>query len=211
MKITYLGHSCFLFEAQSGTRLLTDPYGDVGFSLPRVSADVVTVSHAHYDHNNVAGVAGAPHIVDRAGKSTFGGVSVEAIPSFHDDVRGAKRGRNLIMRFEMDGITVCHMGDIGEPCSAELVKKLVPINVLLIPVGGNYTVGAAQAKEYADRIAPNVVIPMHYKCKGLTVDVGPLDAFSALYNEKNKVSGTLELTFGEIVQSERKIYIMERV
>lgn len=124
MKIRYLGHSCFEFTESTGTTIVTDPYGNVGFNMPKTRADAVTVSHSHYDHNNVKAVGGNPVIFDREGQYEIGGVDITAIKSYHDDENGAKRGENLIFKFRMDGVEVCHLGDLGEECSSSLIEAL---------------------------------------------------------------------------------------
>lgn len=136
MKIRYLGHSCFVLTESTGTTIVTDPYGDIGYSMPSVKADAVTVSHGHYDHNNVGAVSGNPVVFDEEGTYEIGGVDITAIKSYHDDENGAKRGENLIFKFRMDGLEVCHLGDLGEECSSALIETLLPVHVLLIPVGG---------------------------------------------------------------------------
>lgn len=213
MKIRYLGHSCFEFTESTGTTIVTDPYGNVGFNMPKTRADAVTVSHLHYDHNNVKAVGGNPVIFDREGQYEIGGVDITAIKSYHDDENGAKRGENLIFKFRMDGVEVCHLGDLGEECSSSLIEALLPIHVLLIPVGGNYTIDAQQAKEYVDRIMPSYVIPMHYKTKGLDIDIDKPDDFIDLFEEEDveELEGSeLELFRDDVTEEQTKLILMER-
>lgn len=182
MKIEYLGHSCFKLTESTGTSVLCDPFdAGIGYKMPRAEADAVTVSHRHYDHANISAVGGNPRII--SGDCNFNGVKVSAVQTYHDDAGGKLRGGNTIFKFRMDGIDVCHMGDIGEPCSAELIERLLPVNVLLIPVGGTYTVDAEGAKEYVDRIMPDIVIPMHYKCKGNKMDIDRVEQFTDLFDK----------------------------
>ena len=213
MKIRYLGHSCFEFTESTGTTIVTDPYGDVGFSMPKTHADGVTVSHAHYDHNNVKAVDGNPVIFDREGQYEIGGVDLTAIKSYHDNENGKERGENLIFKFRMDGVEVCHLGDLGEECSSSLIEALLPIHVLLIPVGGNYTIDAKQAKEYVDRIMPSYVIPMHYKTKGLEIDVEKPDDFIDLFDEEDVEeleTSEIELFRDDVTEEQTKLILMER-
>ena len=218
MKIRYLGHSCFQLTESTGTSIVTDPYGDVGFDLPRVNADVVTVSHSHYDHNNVDAVGGKPIVLNKEGNYEIGGVHITAIKCFHDDENGAKRGENLIFKFRMDGIEVCHLGDMGEECSSSLLEALLPVHVLLIPVGGNYTIDAEQAKEYVDRIMPSVVVPMHYKTKGLEIDIEKVDEFTDLFDDDDmeevevieSEESELEFFRDDISDESTQIIVMER-
>ena len=185
MKIEYLGHSSFKLTESTGTSVVCDPYdGSVGFDMSKVRADAVTVSHGHFDHNNVKAVEGNPIVLDKECSYDLPGVEIDAIKSFHDRQRGKQRGENLIFKFRMDGIDVCHLGDLGEDCSSELIDLLLPVNVLLIPVGGTYTITAEMAKEYVDRIMPDVVIPMHYKSKDCKLDISKVDEFLDLFDEE---------------------------
>lgn len=216
MKIRYLGHSCFQLTESTGTSIVTDPYGDVGFNMPRVSADVVTMSHSHYDHNNVGAVGGKPVVLSEEGNYEIGGVHITAIKCWHDDENGEKRGGNLIFKFRMDGLEVCHLGDIGEECSSSLLEALLPVHVLLIPVGGTYTIDAEQAKEYVDRIMPSIVIPMHYKTKGLDMDIDKVDEFTDLFDDEEveeiieSEDEELEFFRDDISDESTTIIIMER-
>ncbi len=217
MKITYLGHSSFL-RSQGGVRIVTDPFGSIGYPLPPAEADIVTVSHGHYDHCNVAGVGGAPRVIRSAGRYTAGDVLISAVESFHDDAQGRKRGGNLIFRFAGEGLTVCHLGDLGEPCNGELVAKIGQPDVLLIPVGGHYTIDFARAKEYVERLSPAVVIPMHYKTKGLLIDIGGVEPFLSQFAAEaiERVGSSVILERGDIekiadnAKNNKKIIVMER-
>ncbi len=179
MKIRYLGHSSFKLTESTGISVVTDPYDDsVGYTYPAVSADAVTVSHRHYDHDAVKKVGGNPVVLE--GETAYilkDSVEISSIKSFHDEVRGKKRGENIIFKFRMDGLDICHLGDLGEDCSSDLIEMILPVNVLLIPVGGNYTIDAKMAKEYVDRIMPDIVIPMHYRQKGCRIDIDKVDDF----------------------------------
>ncbi len=214
MKIQYLGHSCFVLTESTGTTVVTDPYGKIGFSVPAVRADVVTVSHQHYDHNNVAAVEGHPLIIDKEGFYTFDGVEVTGIKSFHDDEGGAVRGENIIFKFRMDGLDVCHLGDIGESCTAELLEQILPIDILLIPVGGKYTIDGEQAREYVDRIMPSIVIPMHYKTKDLNMDIEKPDDFVDSFEDEeveNCEDGGIEIFRDDLSGDCTKVILMERI
>ncbi len=213
MKIRYLGHSCFALTESTGTTVVTDPFGNVGFRLPPVKADAVTVSHSHYDHNNVSAIEGKPVVLDREGQYDVAGVEISAIKSFHDEVNGGKRGENLIFKFRMDGLDICHLGDLGEECTSSLLETLLPVHVLLVPVGGKYTIDSEQAKEYVDRIMPSIVIPMHYKTKGLTLDIDKPDDFLDLFEDEEVEyveDNEIELLRDDISDDRTKIILMER-
>lgn len=186
MKIKWLGHSSFLLTESTGISVLTDPFDPemvgYGFSAPKV--DIVTVSHGHADHNYVKGVKSCKQVYDASGKFEYEGrVHITGIQSFHDDEEGALRGKNTIYKIGMDGVNVCHMGDIGEPCSPELIERLLPVDVLMIPVGGNYTIDAELAKEYVDRLMPEIVIPMHYKIKHCELDIDKVEPFVRMFDD----------------------------
>ncbi|MDE6356678.1 MAG: MBL fold metallo-hydrolase [Clostridia bacterium] len=185
MKIEYLGHSCFKLTESTGTSIVCDPYSEeIGYKMPVTSANAITISHEHYDHNAVKNVGGNPEIIKEQSSFSLPGVEVDAVKSFHDGRRGKMRGENTIFKFRMDGIDVCHLGDLGEECSSALIEAILPVNVLLIPVGGNYTIDAEMAKEYVDRIMPDVVIPMHYRVKDCKLDIDKVDEFLKLFDEE---------------------------
>lgn len=213
MKIEYLGHSCFVLESDGGTRIVTDPYGDVGYRMPAVRADGVTVSHSHYDHCNVSAVGGAPRIVREAGTGRIGDVSYTAVKSYHDDAKGRKRGENLIFRFEADGISVCHLGDIGEPDPADVFRRVGRADILLLPVGGNYTVDAPAAFAYLTAFSPFAAIPMHYRTPSLNIDIAGPEEFLSLCarNGKRMESiGSVYVPARETFSENTKIILMER-
>ena len=214
MKIQYLGHSCFKLTESTGTTIITDPYGDIGYDLPEgLTADAVTVSHNHFDHNNVDAVSGKPLILDKDGLYELPGVEIEGVKSYHDTEEGKLRGENVIFKFRMDGLDICHLGDIGEECSSELIEMLLPVNILLIPVGGNYTIDADLAKEYVDRIMPDIVIPMHYKSRHSTIDVEKAQGFLDLFEDDDVDvcrKDVLEFSREDLEDSNTKIILMER-
>lgn len=198
MKITWLGHSAFLLEESTGTTVVTDPYGEsiVGYRMRQVTADAVTLSHHHRDHDEVSRVAGSPQVFDTVGAWEVKGVDITSMHSWHDPEQGGKRGPNLIFKYRMDGVDLCHLGDIGEECDAETGDLIGTVNVLMIPVGGNYTIDAAQAKEYVDFLMPDIVIPMHFRTPSCAVDIGRLDDFLDLFDDEQivRVDGdTLEV------------------
>ena len=215
MKIRYLGHSSFQLIESTGTTIVTDPYSDkLGCAMPGVTADAVTVSHRHYDHDAVEKVGGSPVVIEKEGSYDLPGVEINSIKSYHDNEEGRLRGENIIFKFSMDGIEVCHLGDIGEECSTELIEALLPVDVLLIPVGGEYTIDAEQAKEYVDRIMPDIVIPMHYREKGKRLDVDKVDAFTDLFDEEEvdpEGGSEIDISREDLGGDSTKIIVMERV
>lgn len=168
MDIIYLGHASFQLKGKRGT-VVTDPYHSaVGFSLPNVSADLVTVSHDHPDHNSVDAIATTarrerPFIVSQPGEYEVAGISVFGIESYHDANQGAERGTNTIYTILLDDIRICHLGDLGHPLSPELVEAIGAVDVVLCPVGGAFTISPEQAVEVINTLEPAYAIPMHYK------------------------------------------------
>ena len=183
MTITWCGHACFLLESSCGS-VVFDPYapGKVpGWKLPALTADKVVCSHGHADHNWAEGVK-------PTGKAFTGRLT--QIPSFHDDRRGALRGENLITLVEAEGLRVVHMGDIGCALTAEQIDALGRVDVLMIPVGGHYTVDAAQAREIAKALGAAIVIPMHYRGRGFGYDViGTVEPFLKLAGNVKELAG----------------------
>jgi L-ascorbate metabolism protein UlaG (beta-lactamase superfamily) len=166
MKIKWLGHASFLMTSDGGVRVITDPYhrtGGIEYGPIQETADVVTVSHQHQDHNNVAAVKGNPTVVDVPGAKSVKGIELLGVPSYHDGRKGAQRGPNIIFCFTIDGVRVCHLGDLGHDLDAGKVKEIGAVDVLLVPVGGFYTIDARQATSVSEALKPRVVIPMHVK------------------------------------------------
>ena len=167
MKVKWLGHACFLLTSEGGLRIITDPYTPGVFGLeyasPAETADIVTVSHDHADHNNVAAVKGNPQVVRGAGSHEAKGIQFKGIATAHDESSGKERGSNTIFCFTLDGINVCHLGDLGHDLSDQTAADIGDVDVLLIPVGGNFTIDAAVANTVCKTLAPKVVIPMHFK------------------------------------------------
>ena len=187
MKIEWLGHSSFKLTESTGISLITDPFDavKVGVPYPEVSADIVTVSHDHFDHNCTGAVKEYKMLVNTPGDHGVDGVDIFGFKSYHDDKKGLLRGKNVVFRIRMDGVEVCHLGDIGEELSPMLAELIGSINVLLIPVGGRYTIDAAEAKEYVDRLMPDVVIPMHYMMDGYRTQFDELDEFLDLFPKED--------------------------
>ena len=212
MKITYYGHSCFRLEACSGTSVITDPYVRVGYSLPpNVSADGATVSHNHFDHNYTDGIQ-AERIISTVGVHNIKDISVRGIPSWHDEKCGALRGENVIFVLNIDGLKVCHLGDLGEPCNAKLIEQIGAVDVLLIPVGGTYTIDAKQAYEYVQALAPKTVIPMHYRPDDGTLDITDCNPFLALFpQEKSVLVKDGKTAIEKSSRGEMEIVYMERM
>ena len=168
MIISYHGHSCFKLKGRRGT-VVTDPYeAYVGFNLPNLSADIVTVSHQHKDHNAVTKVKGTetnpkPFLIDCPGEYEVGGISVFGERVYHDASQGSERGENTVFTILLDDVRVCHLGDLGHALTETLIEKIGVVDVLFVPVGGSFTINPEQAVAVIRAIDPSIVIPMHYK------------------------------------------------
>jgi len=163
MDISYIGHSSFKIKTKSAT-IITDPFdpSKVGLKFPGVDGDIVTVSHDHADHNNIVKVSGAKKVISGPGEYEVSGISILGYGSFHDDKKGEDRGKNTIYVFEAEGLRLVHLGDLGHALSDELVSEMGTIDILMVPVGGVYTIGPKEASEVVSKIDPYFVIPMHY-------------------------------------------------
>ncbi|MBI2954498.1 MAG: MBL fold metallo-hydrolase [Chloroflexi bacterium] len=177
MEITWLGHSCFRIKSKEAT-IVTDPYDrSVGYQMGKVSADIVTVSHGHSDHNYVAAIGGEPKIVAAPGEYEIKGVLITGIQTAHDAEGGKKRGKNSVYLIETEDMVVCHLGDLGHIPTPDQVEEMSNVDILMVPVGGNYTISADQAPEVISLIEPKIVIPMHYKTDVVKLELDPVDKF----------------------------------
>lgn len=171
MKITYLGHASFLLETAAGTRIVTDPYAQDILQHPVVKAHVVTTSHEHHDHCDFSQVKGDYVIVNSTKTTIFQDVKISCVPCWHDEVQGQKRGHNRAYIFEADGLKIVHLGDLGEAPTPALMDACRGADVLLIPIGGTYTLTGPQAAEAVKALQPKLTVPMHYRCPGHSFEV----------------------------------------
>ena len=213
MKLQYLGHASFRIISEMGTTIVCDPYNSnmVGFDMARVRCDVVTMSHHHGDHDCMDSIVGSPAELDVELACAADDVAIESIETFHDSELGAKRGKNLVFTFLVDGLKVVHMGDIG--CFDEkVVAKIKDCDVLLIPVGGTFTVDATGAKQYVDSVKPKIVIPMHYKTEEHSFNVDGVDKFLSLFDsERVTVSESDTLTLYDAPANEEvEVVVLQR-
>ncbi|MGY0374129.1 MBL fold metallo-hydrolase [Clostridium sp. JNZ J1-5] len=184
MDITWIGHSSFLIKDSKGRKILTDPFDDsVGYKVFNDKVDLVTISHHHFDHDYMGAVKGSPEVIDEVGLFHKCDIPVEGIPSYHDDAEGSKRGENIIYVITVDGYKICHLGDLGHLLSDDDIKKIGDIDILLIPVGGNYTIDGKQAASIAKSINSHIIIPMHYKTPCIAFPIDGVETF--ITNMKN--------------------------
>lgn len=197
MQIKWLGHACFLISGNAG-RVVTDPFNEeVGYPLPAVEADVVTVSHEHFDHNYVRAVRGNPKVVREPGECHCGEIKIKGVPTFHDASEGALRGKNTVFVIEMDGLKVCHLGDLGHLLDTGQLAELGPVDVLLVPVGGTFTIDAGTAARLVADIKPALAVPMHYATSAIKLPLTPVGDFTAHF-ERVSEKDVLEVAKGNL-------------
>ncbi len=170
--LRWFGHAFFLVTSPQGVRVALDPFGDIGYPVPDVAADIVTVSHEHADHNNPGLLTGSPVVLRglMAGGADWNAIDhrtkdvrISALPVYHDDVRGRSRGLNSIFIVEIGGLRLAHLSDIGHTLSAETLEDMGRIDILLVPVGGIFSIDGRQAREIMARLRPRITVPIHYK------------------------------------------------
>ncbi len=215
MTIKYLGHSSFLIKTK-GTSIITDPYDEemVGLKFPKIESNIVTLSHHHKDHDQAKNVKGEPLVLDWPGEFEKNEVRVFGYMSYHDSEKGAKRGENILYKFESEGISVLHCGDLGEVPDQQFIDEIGDIDILLVPVGGFYTIDADAAKELCRRIEPSIIIPMHYNQNGLNQKtfekLTPVDDFlKTIGTEKKEPVEELKVTKEELIDEEAKVVVMK--
>ena len=175
MDLNLLAHSCFRIRAREAT-VITDPPGQVWGSLGALQADIVTISHHHPGHGNASAVAGSPVVVERPGEYEIKDVAIRGITTYHDAEKGERLGKNTVFILELEGLTLCHLGDLGHVPSAAQAEELGNIDVLLVPVGGGSTIDASEATQTVSLLTPRIVVPMHYQDERRS-DLEPLDRF----------------------------------
>lgn len=208
MRVQWQGHASFIIETQ-GKRIITDPpdkkYGYQAYSR---EVDIATVSHEHADHNAVHNLQGSPRVIKGAGSFTLDGITIKGIDSFHDKYQGKKRGSNTMYRISSEGLNLLHLGDLGQQ---ELTKgqlaEIGEVDILLIPVGGVYTIDAKEALTIVKQVNPRIIIPMHFKTAHVTIDLGPVEAFTCQF-ERCVKKADLELNKQDL-SSEPLVIILD--
>ena len=177
MKLYYLGHSCFIVD--NGLRFMFDPFEKIGYEMDITYADVVFCSHSHYDHHAVDRIQ-TPMLIDTPFCGRIYSISVQSATTSHDECNGNKRGMNEVFKVYCQGKSFTHLGDIGT-VDEKIVEFAKNTDLLFVPIGGNYTIDAKQAKELVDKIKPKHVIPMHYKTENCNISIAPLNEFISLF------------------------------
>ncbi len=168
MEITYIGHSCFKIKDKT-ISLVIDPYNPkIGYKLPKLSSDVVLVTHDHFDHNYIEGVSDYRLLVDGPGEYEVGGCFIYGKSVDHDEKNGEERGKVTMYLITLDDFNILHLGDLGRELTQEEMQKIPNVDVLMIPVGNKYTIDEKAAVKVISSLEPSFVIPMHYKTSDLT-------------------------------------------
>ncbi len=214
MKIKWLGHSAFVLTSEKGKKVLTDPYesgsygGAVGYKPITEEADIVTVSHAHEDHYCTKTLPPGYQCVDSPGKHEIEGIAITGIKTYHDTSSGKDRGRNIVFVIEIDGIRVCHLGDLGHVLTQDQIASIGRVDVLLLPVGGFYTIGPKEALSVMKDLSPAITIPMHFKTDVLGFPIKPVEDFLSLAGKYER-PGTSEIEIKPDDLKSKKIVVLE--
>lgn len=195
MKIKWLGHACFLIEGERA-RILIDPFDDsVGYPIVNQKVDILTISHGHGDHCDTSWVE-YEHQICIPDTFHVVGVEIKGYVSYHDNVGGKQRGDNVIFKFKIDGFTICHLGDLGHLLPDELISKISRPDVLMIPVGGNYTLDGVNAAKVIEQLKPKFVLPMHHKTDVCRANIGTAKEFMDIVSGEYSNSNSVEILKG---------------
>jgi len=211
MEIIWRGHA--FFEILTKTKKIAiDPFSaKIGFKPPKIKTDILLITHPHYDHNEKDTVSGDYFLIENPGEYEIGGIFIYGIESFHDENQGKERGKNIIYLIEAEDLRICHMGDFGQKeLNFQEKEKLLPVDILMLPVGGNYTIGPKEAVQIIKEIEPKIVIPMHYYVEGLQIKLAKVDEFLKIFGEK-KVAPieSLKIKKGDILPETTKVVLLE--
>jgi len=215
MKVKWYGHAAFLVTSDEGTKIIIDPYepgafgGQLSYGKIKDQADIVLTSHDHADHNDTAGLPGTPQAVKGSGPRTIKGISVKGVSTYHDPSKGSERGANTVFTIKVNQIQLCHLGDLGHLLSDKELAEIGPVDILLIPVGGFFTIDPKEATRVAEQIKPRVLIPMHFKTEKCGFSIAPVEDF--LKGKTNiKRPKTSEVTFNKAtLPKQMEIVVLE--
>jgi L-ascorbate metabolism protein UlaG (beta-lactamase superfamily) len=183
MKIKWYGHAAFLITSDQGLKIIIDPYepgafgGQLSYGMIKDQAEIVLTSHDHADHNYTKDIPGSPQIIKGSGSKTIKGISIKGISTYHDPSKGSERGTNTIFAIKLGNIQLCHLGDLGHLLSDKDLAEIGPVDILLIPVGGFFTIDPKEATRVAEQIKPKILIPMHFKTEKCGFPISPVEDF----------------------------------
>lgn len=207
MIIKWLGHASFLLES-SGVKLLTDPFNrQLGYQLCDETVDIATVSHEHWDHNAVDSLGGTPRVIRGPGNFEVAGFKIQGIQSFHDKKQGRERGLNTMYKIMAEGLNVLHLGDLGQVLTDRQIQEIGKIDILLVPVGGCYTLDAEDAYKVVEQLQPGTIIPMHFLTPDVSIrELAPVEAFTIKFPRVVK-KPYLEISLAEVAVESRVIIL----
>ncbi|MGO5065712.1 MBL fold metallo-hydrolase [Clostridium sp. LCP25S3_F8] len=210
MKIKWLGHSCFILESNAKTTILTDPYEpSIGIHEINYASDICTISHNHFDHNFKDNLNKNCMIIDTPIGYKHKDLKIQGFKSYHDKLKGLKRGNNIIFKFNIDGFNICHLGDLGHLLSNDFIYKLGHIDVLLIPIGGNYTLNGKEASTLCKSLNSNMIIPMHYGLNNMKIKLDGLENF-LIHMDNNLEIESNTITLENSIKNYRNmVYILK--
>lgn len=217
MNIVWHGHSLFKIttnpQKNSPIKIIIDPYNkSIGLRVPKLEANILLITHQHDDHNNIKAVSGNPFLIEGPGEYDVENIFIEGIPSFHDESQGKERGGNTIYTIESEGLRLCHLGDLGQKeLTEQQLEKIGDVDILMIPVGGTYTISAQEAGKIMSQLEPRITIPMHYGLPNLKIKLDPINNFLKAFGLKSLPSmKKLSIKKKDIASDEAKIIILEK-
>lgn len=216
MNIHWHGQSLFQIitspKKNNQIKMVIDPFDkDIGLRVPKLEADILLVTHQHHDHNNIKAVAGNPFLIEGSGEYEVKDIFIQGIPSFHDNSQGKERGENTIYSIEAEDLRLCHLGDFGQKeLTQEQLEKIGEVDILMIPVGGTYTISAKEALKIMSQLEPKITIPMHYALAKLKIKLDPLDKFLKAFGIKSlEPVKKLSIKKKDILPEEAKIVALK--
>jgi len=216
MQIIWHGQSCFQIVVSRGKNgqaaIVIDPFSEeIGLRPPKLEADILLITHDHYDHNNVKAVSGSPFLISGPGEYEIKEVFIQGVPAFHDNSQGKERGQTTIYVIEAEELRVCHLGDIGQKeLTSEQLEKIGEVDILMIPAGGIYTIDSKDALKIMSQIEPKIIIPMHYSLPKLKVKLDDLDKFlKAVGVRKIEPLPKLTIKKKDLPEEEVKIVVLK--
>jgi len=216
MIIAWKGQSCFQISTSQRKNglvsIVIDPFSnDIGLRVPKLQADILLITHDHYDHNNIKAVSGEPFVINGPGEYDTKEIFIQGIPAFHDSSQGAEKGKITIYTIETEGIRLCHLGDFGQKeLSSDQIEKIGEVDILMIPVGGTYTINAEEAMKIMSQIEPKITIPIHYKIPKLKIKLDGVDKFlKALGIKSLQPLPKLSIKKKDISEEEAKVILLE--
>lgn len=215
MQIQYLGHASFLITTDAGTRIVTDPIdpasypGKITYRPFNEPADIVTISHEHADHSSVGIISGSPIIIKGNGKFGANEADFMGVLTYHDESQGSERGKNIVLVISVDELRIVHLGDLGHVLTSDQAAEIGAVDIALVPVGGFYTIDAAQADKVVQQIDAKIVIPMHYKTEKCQFPIAGVEEFlKGKTNVTYQHSSVLEVT-KQTLPAQQQIIVLD--